>query len=154
MKLVNIASTFILGYTVVTALTFNGQDNLNQAEMIATSYSDKVVEVVEKLKTENAELKNNIASLKESASEHITVDEYNELLTQLEDLQEEYNILLEEYDALVIANGEHALGNEAHQAEVNKANKELEKANKATEDHLKTIEFILDTQTLDDLLNN
>ena len=46
MKLINGITTLILGYVTVVALTFTGQDNLNQAEMIATSYSDKTKEVV------------------------------------------------------------------------------------------------------------
>ena len=147
MKLMNVVSTFILGYVTISALTFTGQDNLNQAEMIATSYSDKTKEVVESLKAlkeENAELKANIATLTEELDESKKSEEINELIQQLEALQKEYDDLLTEYDALVIAHGESDFANQAHQAEVNKANAELDKANEATENHLKAIEFTLD----------
>ena len=156
MKLMNVVSTFILGYVTISALTFTGQDNLNQAEMIATSYSDKTKEVVESLKAlkeENAELKANIATLTEELDESKKSEEINELIQQLEALQKEYDDLLTEYDALVIAHAEADFADQAHQAEVNKANAELDKANKSTEDHLSAIEFTLDEQIFDGLLD-
>lgn len=156
MKLTNGIATFILGYTAVTALTFTGQDNLNQAEMIATSYSDKVTEVVENLKAlkkENEELKVDIATLSEEANASKEDERVNELVNQLEALQEEYDDLLERYDALIISDGEHDLANQAHQEEVKKANAELDKANKSTEEHLSAIEHILDEQIFDGLLD-
>lgn len=156
MKLVNGIATFILGYVTVAALTFTGQDNLNQAEMITTSYSDKTKEVVKSLKAlkeENAELKANIATLTEELDESKKSEEINELIQQLETLQKEYDDLLTEYDALVIAHGEADLADQAHQAEVHKANAEIEKANKATEDHLNAVENILDEQVFDGLLD-
>lgn len=156
MKLTNGITTFILGYTAVTALTYTGQNNLNQAEMVATSYSDKVVEVVESLKTlkkENEDLKANIAILTEEANASKEDVRVNELISQLEALQEEYDDLLERYDALIISDGEHDLANQAHQEEVKKANAELDKANKSTEEHLSTIEHILDEQIFDGLLD-
>lgn len=156
MKLVNGIVTLILGYVTVVALTFTGQDNLNQAEMIATSYSDKTKEVVESLKAlkeENAELKANIATLTEELDESKKSEEINELIQQLEALQKEYDDLLTEYDALVIAHAEADFADQAHQAEVNKANVELDKANKSTEDHLSAIEFTLDEQIFDGLLD-
>lgn len=156
MKLMNVVSTFILGYVTISALTFTGQDNLNQAEMIATSYSDKTKEVVESLKAlkeENAELKANIATLTEELDESKKSEEINELIQQLEALQKEYDDLLTEYDALVIAHAEANFADQAHQAEVNKANVELDKANKSTEDHLSAIEFTLDEQIFDGLLD-
>lgn len=143
MKLINGISMFILGYVTVMALTFTGQDNLNQAEMIATSYSDKVTEVVESLKT----LKKENAELKANEDERV-----NELINKLEALQKEYDDLLTEYDALVIAHGEADFADQAHQSEVNKANAELDKANKATEDHLSAIEHILNEQIFDEVL--
>lgn len=155
MKLMNGITTFILGYVTVTALTFMGQDNLNQAEMIATSYSDKTKEVVESLKTlkkENEELKANIVSLTEELDESKKSEEIDSLIQQLETLQEEYYDLLTEYDALVIAHSEADFADQAHQAEVNKANAELEKANKATEDHLSAIDFILDESIFNEVL--
>ena len=156
MKLMNVVSTFILGYVTISALTFTGQDDLNQAEMIATSYSDKTKEVVESLKAlkeENAELKANIATLTEELDESKKSEEINELIQQLEALQKEYDDLLTEYDALVIAHAEANFADQAHQAEVNKANAELDKANKSTEDHLSAIEFTLDEQIFDGLLD-
>ena len=156
MKLMNVVSTFILGYVTISALTFTGQDNLNQAEMIATSYSDKTKEVVESLKAlkeENAELKANIATLTEELDESKKSEGINELIQQLEALQKEYDDLLTKYDALVIAHGEADFADQAHQAEVNKANAELDKANKSTEDHLSAIEFTLDEQIFDGLLD-
>lgn len=156
MKLVNGIATFILGYVTVAALTFTGQDNLNQAEMIATSYSDKTKEVVENLKAlkeENAELKANIVTLTEELDESKKSEEIDNLIQQLETLQKEYDDLLTEYDALVIAHGEADLADQAHQAEVNKANTELEKANKATDDHLNAVEYILDEQIFDGLID-
>ncbi len=156
MKLMNVVSVFILGYVTVSALTFTGQDDLNQAEMIATSYSDKTREVVESLKAlkeENAELKANIATLTEELDESKKSEEINELIQQLEALQKEYDDLLTEYDALIISDSEHDLGNQAHQEEVKKANAELEKANKAAEDHLNAVEYILDEQIFDGLLD-
>lgn len=155
MKLINGITTLILGYVTVVALTFTGQDNLNQAEMIATSYSDKTKEVVKSLKAlkeENAELKANIATLTEELDESKKSEEINELIQQLEALQKEYDDLLTEYDALVIAHAEADFADQAHQAEVNKANAELDKANKSTEDHLSAIEFTLDEQIFDGLL--
>ena len=155
MKLINGIATLILGYVTVVALTFTGQDNLNQAEMIATSYSDKTKEVVKSLKAlkeENAELKANIATLTEELDESKKSEEINELIQQLEALQKEYDDLLTEYDALVIAHAEADFADQAHQAEVNKANVELDKANKSTEDHLSAIEFTLDEQIFDGLL--
>ena len=155
MKLINGITTLILGYVTVVALTFTGQDNLNQAEMIATSYSDKTKEVVKSLKAlkeENAELKANIATLTEELDESKKSEEINELIQQLEALQKEYDDLLTEYDALVIAHAEADFADQAHQAEVNKANVELDKANKSTEDHLSAIEFTLDEQIFDGLL--
>ena len=155
MKLINGITTLILGYVTVVALTFTGQDNLNQAEMIATSYSGKTKEVVESLKAlkeENAELKANIATLTEELDESKKSEEINELIQQLEALQKEYDDLLTEYDALVIAHAEADFADQAHQAEVNKANAELDKANKSTEDHLSAIEFTLDEQIFDGLL--
>ena len=155
MKLINGITTLILGYVTVVALTFTGQDNLNQAEMIATSYSDKTKEVVKSLKAlkeENAELKANIATLTEELDESKKSEEINELTQQLEALQKEYDDLLTEYDALVIAHAEADFADQAHQAEVNKANAELDKANKSTEDHLSAIEFTLDEQIFDGLL--
>lgn len=137
-------------------MTFTGQDHLNQAEMIATSYSDKVREVVESLKTlkkENTELKANITALTEELDETKESEELNELIQQLETLQKAYDELLTEYDALVISHGEADFADQAHQAEVNKANAELEKANKATEDHLSAIEFALDETIFDGLLD-
>ena len=148
MKLINGIATLILGYVTVVALTFTGQDNLNQAEMIATSYSDKTKEVVESLKTlkkENAELKANITVLTEELDASKKSEEINELIQQLETLQEEYDDLLTEY-------AEADFADQAHQAEVNKANAELDKANKSTEDHLSAIEFTLDEQIFDGLL--
>lgn len=156
MKLVNGIATFILGYVTVVALTFGGQDNLNQVEMIATSYSDKTKEVVENLKVlkeENAELKANIVTLTEELNESKKSEEIKELIQQLETLQKEYDDLLTEYDALVIAHGEADFADQAHQAEVHKANAELEKANKATEEHLSTVEYILDEQIFDGLID-
>ena len=155
MKLINGITTLILGYLTVVALTFTGQDNLNQAEMIATSYSDKTKEDVKSLKAfkeENAELKANIATLTEELDESKKSEEINELIQQLEALQKEYDDLLTEYDALVIAHAEADFADQAHQAEVNKANAELDKANKSTEDHLSAIEFTLDEQIFDGLL--
>ena len=155
MKLINGITTFILGYVKVLPLTFTGKDNLNQAEMIATSYSDKTKEVVKSLKAlkeENAELKANIATLTEELDESKKSEEINELIQQLEALQKEYDDLLTEYDALVIAHAEADFADQAHQAEVNKANAELDKANKSTEDHLSAIEFTLDEQIFDGLL--
>ena len=155
MKLINGITTLILGYVTVVALTFTGQDNLNQAEMIATSYSDKTKEVVKSLKAlkeENAELKANIATLTEELDESKKSEEINELIQQLEALQKEYDDLLTKYDALVIAHAEANFADQAHQAEVNKANAELDKANKSTEDHLSAIEFTLDEQIFDGLL--
>lgn len=156
MKLTNGIATLILGYVTVVALTFTGQDNLNQAEMIATSYSDKTKEVVKSLKAlkeENAGLKANIATLTEELDESKKSEEINELIQQLEALQKEYDDLLTEYDALVIAHAEADFADQAHQAEVNKANAELDKANKSTEDHLSAIEFTLDEQIFDGLLD-
>ena len=156
MKLMNVVSTFILGYVTISALTFTGQNDLNQAEMIATSYSDKTKEVVESLKAlkeENAELKANIATLTEELDESKKSEEINELIQQLEALQKEYDDLLTKYDALVIAHGEADFADQAHQVEVNKANAELDKANKSTEDHLSAIEFTLDEQIFDGLLD-
>lgn len=156
MKLINGIATLILGYVTVVALTFTGQGNLNQAEMIATSYSDKTKEVVKSLKAlkeENAELKANIATLTEELDESKKSEEINELIQQLEALQKEYDDLLTEYDALVIAHAEADFADQAHQAEVNKANTELDKANKSTEDHLSAIEFTLDEQIFDGLLD-
>lgn len=147
MKLINGITTLILGYVTVVALTFTGQDNLNQAEMIATSYSDKTKEVVKSLKAlkeENAELKANIATLTEELDKSKKSEEINELIQQLEALQKKYDDLLTEYDALVIAHAEADFADQAHQAEVNKANAELDKANEATKNHLKAIEFTLD----------
>ena len=156
MKIINGIATLILGYVTVVALTFTGQGNLNQAEMIATSYSDKTKEVVKSLKAlkeENAELKANIATLTEELDESKKSEEINELIQQLEALQKEYDDLLTEYDALVIAHAEADFADQAHQAEVNKANVELDKANKSTEDHLSAIEFTLDEQIFDGLLD-
>ena len=156
MKLMNVVSTFILGYVTISALTFTGQDDLNQAEMIATSYGDKTKEVVKSLKAlkeENAELKANIATLTEELDESKKSEEINELIQQLEALQKEYDDLLTEYDVLVIAHAEANFADQAHQVEVNKANAELDKANKSTEDHLSAIEFTLDEQIFDGLLD-
>ena len=155
MRLMSGVSTFILGYVVIQALVFTGQDNLNQAEMIATSYSDKAKEVIENLKTlkkENEELKANITVLNEELEASKESEEVSELIKQLETLQEEYDDLLAEYDALVITHAEADFADQAHQAEVSKANTELDKANKATEEHLSAIEFTLDESVFDEVL--
>lgn len=144
MKLVNVLATVgIVGISLV-ASTYTGQEKLNEAEQIASSYSQKTVEVVgmvTSLQSENKALSQEVSRLKEELDRNWnTVEEVNALIEETKVLRHRISVLEEE------------LANNTYKAELEKANQEIEKANQSAQDHLDQIANTLDESVFEGVL--